>query len=72
MPPPDPDDELLLASLLAELSPEARDAVLLRLAGGLTSAEVAAVLGKRPDAVKQLVHRSLAKLRQRWREEVSS
>ena len=34
----------------------------LRLAGGLTSSEIASVLGKRLDAVKSLQHRALSNL----------
>lgn len=66
----DPDDEILLRSLLDELSAEARDAILLRFLAGLSSAEIGAILGKNSGAVKMLVHRALLKLRKRWQEEV--
>lgn len=39
-----------------------REVIALRLAGGLTSAEVAAIVGKEPNAVKALQHRALANL----------
>lgn len=45
-----------------DLPPDQRRAVTLRLAGGLTAREIAAVLGKRPGAVKALQHRALQNL----------
>jgi RNA polymerase sigma-70 factor (ECF subfamily) len=47
---------------LARLTTDQREVLLLRLAGGLTAAEVAAVLGKTTEAVKALQHRGLASL----------
>ena len=47
---------------LAELSPDQREVLLLRMAGGMTAPEVAAVLGKTTGAVKALQHRGLASL----------
>jgi RNA polymerase sigma-70 factor (ECF subfamily) len=47
---------------LRELSPDQREVLLLRMAGGLTAPEVAAVLGKTTGAVKALQHRGLARL----------
>ena len=64
----DPDEraaeelELTLAAALAELSPDQREVLLLRLFAGLTAPEVAAVLGKTTGAVKALHHRGLASL----------
>jgi DNA-binding NarL/FixJ family response regulator len=46
---------------LQQLSPDQRE-VLLRMAGGLTAPEVAALLGKTTGAVKALQHRGLASL----------
>jgi RNA polymerase sigma-70 factor, ECF subfamily len=48
---------------LAALTPDQRDVLLLRILGDLTVDDVAAVLGKRPGAVKALQARGLARLR---------
>ena len=47
---------------LQELSPDQREVLLLRMAGGMTAPEVAAILGKTTNAVKALQHRGLASL----------
>jgi RNA polymerase sigma-70 factor, ECF subfamily len=47
---------------MRELSPDQREVLLLRMAGGMTAPEVAAVLGKTTGAVKALQHRGLASL----------
>ena len=47
---------------LAELSPDQREVLLLRMAGGMTAPEVAAAIGKTTNAVKALQHRGLASL----------
>jgi len=57
--------------MLQGLSPQARDAILLRLVAGLSNAEVGAILGKNPAAVKMLVHRTLSRLRRSWQEEAA-
>jgi RNA polymerase sigma factor (sigma-70 family) len=49
--------------LLAVLSPDQRDVVLLRIVADLSVEEVARMLGKREGAVKALQHRALAALR---------
>jgi RNA polymerase sigma-70 factor (ECF subfamily) len=49
--------------ILARLSPDQRDVLLLRVLGGLTIAEVAEVVGKREGAVKMLQARGIAALR---------
>lgn len=49
--------------LLAELSPDQRDVLELRILGDLTVEQAAAVLGKRVGAVKALQRRGLAALR---------
>lgn len=49
--------------LLAVLSPDQRDVVLLRIVADLSVEEVARMLGKRQGAVKALQHRALATLR---------
>jgi RNA polymerase sigma-70 factor (ECF subfamily) len=49
--------------LLALLSPEQRDVILLRIVADLSVEDVAAILGKGEGAVKALQHRALASLR---------
>ena len=49
--------------MLAVLSPDQRDVVLLRIVADLSVEEVARLLGKREGAVKALQHRALAALR---------
>jgi RNA polymerase sigma-70 factor, ECF subfamily len=53
-------DRMLAA--LRHLSPDQRDVLLLRMAGGLTAPEVASIVGKTTGAVKALQHRGLASL----------
>ena len=48
-----------VANLLAQLSPDQQNVILLRVLGDLTSEQVAEVLGKTPGAVKALQHRGL-------------
>jgi len=55
------EDTQVLAAL-RELQPDQRDALLLRMLGGLTAPEVADVLGRTTGAVKALQHRGLANL----------
>lgn len=50
-------------ALLATLTPEQRDVLLLRVVGDLSVDEVAAIVGRRPGAVKALQRRGLEKLR---------
>jgi RNA polymerase sigma-70 factor, ECF subfamily len=47
---------------LRQLSPDQREVLLLRMAGGLTAPQVAAIVGKSTGAVKALQHRGLASL----------
>jgi RNA polymerase sigma-70 factor (ECF subfamily) len=49
--------------LLAGLTPDQRDVLVLRIFGELPLEQVAAILGKRQGAVKALQHRALATLR---------
>jgi RNA polymerase sigma-70 factor (ECF subfamily) len=64
----DPDEraverlERTLLPALAELSPDQREVLLPRMAGGLTAPEVAETLGKTTGAVKALQHRGLTSL----------
>lgn len=53
-------------ALLDGLSPDQRDVMVLRIVGDLTVEQVAAVLGKRPGAVKALQRRALETLRRRF------
>jgi RNA polymerase sigma-70 factor (ECF subfamily) len=55
------EGERVLAAL-EELSPDQREVLLLRMAGGLTAPEVAETLGKTTGAVRALQHRGLASL----------
>jgi RNA polymerase sigma-70 factor, ECF subfamily len=54
---------------IAELPPAQRDAVMLRAIGGLDVAHVAAIMGKRPGAVRVLAHRGLRTLARQLAEE---
>jgi RNA polymerase sigma-70 factor (ECF subfamily) len=68
--PPSPDRNAELASdlsvallvLLERLAPEERAAFLLREVFGMEYAEIARVLDRRPDAVRQMVHRARARV----------
>jgi len=48
--------------LVELLPPDQADVVLLRVVGGLDASQIAAVLGKRPGAVRVLQHRALRRL----------
>jgi RNA polymerase sigma factor (sigma-70 family) len=68
--PDDVEDEALarvgetrVSKLLARLTPEQRDVLLLRVVGDLPLEEVGRIVGKRIGAVKQLQRRALASLR---------
>jgi RNA polymerase sigma factor (sigma-70 family) len=52
-----------IRQFVGRLSPDQRDVVLLRLFGDLATDDVAAIVGKRPGAVKALLRRGLASLR---------
>lgn len=53
-----------VTELLGALTPDQRDVLLLRIVGDMTVDAVAEVLGKKPNAVKQLQRRGLETLRQ--------
>lgn len=57
-------------SLVARLPEPQRDALVLRFAGGLSSREIAAVIGKSDSATKKLLTRSLATLKEASRHDV--
>ncbi len=54
-----------VATMLQDLTPDQRDVVLLRVLGELSLQQVADILGKETNAVKQLQHRAVAALRRR-------
>lgn len=65
----DPEDSALvnlerarILEAVESLSPDQREVVLLRLNGGLTSPEIARIVGKTPGAVKALQHRAFLAL----------
>lgn len=55
-----------LAELLSTLDPAARDLLALRFAAGLNASEIAAVVGKRPDAIRKQLSRLLRSLKERY------
>ena len=55
-----------LSKLLATLDPAARDLLALRFAAGLSAPEIAAVMGKRPDAVRKQLSRLLQTLKEQY------
>jgi RNA polymerase sigma-70 factor (ECF subfamily) len=54
--------------VLADLAPDQREVLTLRVVGDLTVEQVADVLGKSRGAVKSLQHRGVAALRRRLQE----
>lgn len=54
--------ESAIAQVLAVLSPDQADVVLMRVVGGLDVEQVARALGKQPGAVRSLQHRALRRL----------
>lgn len=65
VPSGDVSDTERVNALLADLTDEQREVVLLRIVAGLGVDEVAAALGKRPGAVRALQHRALGQLRKK-------
>lgn len=55
-----------LAALVARLPQEQRDAIALRFAAELPSAQIASVLGKSDDATRMLLSRAMRRLREEW------
>ncbi|MGZ3679456.1 MAG: RNA polymerase sigma factor [Ktedonobacterales bacterium] len=55
-----------LAALVARLPQEQREAIALRFAAELPSAQIAAVLGKTDDATRMLLSRAMRRLREEW------
>jgi len=58
-----------LNGLLAVLPTDQREVLVLRFAGGLETDEIGAVMGRKPNAVRQLQFRALEQLRGRIRDE---
>jgi RNA polymerase sigma-70 factor, ECF subfamily len=56
-------------ALIASLPPDQAEVVLLRVVGGLATEDVAAILGKKPGAVRVLQHRALKRLAEQLAEE---
>jgi RNA polymerase sigma-70 factor, ECF subfamily len=72
----DSEVEVLAASeaeaaliLIAGLPPDQAEVVLLRVVGGLDTKDVAAIVGKKPGAVRVLQHRALKRLAEQLAEE---
>ncbi|MGZ3665615.1 MAG: RNA polymerase sigma factor [Ktedonobacterales bacterium] len=55
-----------LSKLLDTLDPAARDLLALRFAAGLSAPEIAATIGKRPDAVRKQLSRLLQTLKEQY------
>lgn len=55
-----------LAALVARLPQEQREAIALRFAAELPSAQIAVVLGKSDDATRMLLSRAMRRLREEW------
>jgi RNA polymerase sigma-70 factor (ECF subfamily) len=60
------EEQRELRALLARLPDDQRDALALRFAGGLRSAEIAAILGKSDEATRALLSRAVRRLREEW------
>ena len=54
--------EAVIAHVIAVLSPDQAQVVLLRVVGGLRVSQVAELLGKQPGTVRVLQHRGLRRL----------
>jgi RNA polymerase sigma-70 factor (ECF subfamily) len=60
-----------LRQVLATLNPDKRDLLALRFAAGLTSAEIAVLVGKSESAVKKQLTRIIDSLKERYRDELT-
>ncbi|MCS7050270.1 MAG: sigma-70 family RNA polymerase sigma factor [Thermomicrobium sp.] len=61
------EDRILVEQLLHGLSPEKRELLALRFAAGLSTAEIAALLGKREGAIRKQLFRIVRELREAYR-----
>ena len=59
-----------LRTLLARIAPDKRELLALRFAGDLSSREIAAVVGKSEAAVKKQLTRTIAQLKEYYRDEL--
>ena len=57
-----------LRAAISTLDNAKRDLLALRYAGGLTAAEIAPLVGKRPEAVKKQLQRALQQLKEHYRD----
>jgi hypothetical protein len=57
-----------LRELLQQLPADQREALLLRFCGELGIGEIAARMGRSAGAIKMLIHRAVARLRERYRQ----
>ena len=60
------DETTMVATVLAELSEEHREALTLKYIAGLSSAEIGRVTGKRSDAVDSMLQRARDAFAQAW------
>lgn len=60
------DDRLLLEQLLRQLTPEKQELLALRFAAGLSTREIAQLLGKREGAVRKQLFRIIRELREAY------
>jgi RNA polymerase sigma-70 factor (ECF subfamily) len=58
-----------LRTLLASLNPEKRELLALRFAAGLNSSQIAALVGKKPEAVKKQINRLLQSFKEHYNHE---
>ena len=58
-----------LRAAVGSLDRSKRDLLALRYAGGLTVAEIASLVGKRPEAVKKQLQRILQELKEHYRDQ---
>ncbi|MGZ3585410.1 MAG: RNA polymerase sigma factor, partial [Ktedonobacterales bacterium] len=70
---PQPEDALIraeeqreIATLIAQLPEEQREALALRFGAGLRSPQIAEVLGKTDQATRALLSRAVRRLRKEW------
>lgn len=63
------EDFQTMRELLVRLKPENRDLIALRFAAGLTTKEIAAVTGKKEEAVKKQLARTVRHLKEQYREQ---
>ena len=76
--PPDPAEAAMrrerlekLRRLLLELDAQKRDLLVLRFGGGLSSSQIAAVVGKSESSVKKQLWRIISALKEHYRDELS-